>query len=91
MTYKPQPNAIPPWQDAPTLAWHLSISLHSVENWVAAGIIPPGRQRGGKVMWKWAEVDAWMMDGNPAVPGTRPGSIRDGVRREREADRRAGL
>lgn len=88
MAYKPAPGTIPPWQDAVTLAWHLSISLHSVENWVAAGIIPPGRQRGGKIMWKWSEVDAWMTDGSP---NARPGSIKDAVKREREADRHAGL
>lgn len=78
---------IPPWQDTPTLAWHLSISPNTVENWVNAGILPPPRKRGAKLMWKWSEVDAWMTDGGPDAPGTRPGSIADGVRREREADR----
>lgn len=82
-------NHIPPWQDAPTLAYNLSISLHTIENWVAARIIPPGRHRGGKVMWKWAEVDAWMTDGSPDVPGARPGSMKDAVKREREADQNA--
>lgn len=79
----------PPWQDRMTLAAHLCISPESVENWVRAGTIPPARMRSGKLMWKWSEVDAWMTEGNPEAPGSRPGSIKDAVKREREADARA--
>jgi predicted site-specific integrase-resolvase len=46
----------PPWQDSVTLAAHISVSVSTLENWVAAGIIPPPRKRGGKLMWKWSEV-----------------------------------
>ena len=47
----------PPWQDSVTLAAHISVSVSTLENWVAAGILPPPRKRGGKLMWKWSEVD----------------------------------
>jgi predicted site-specific integrase-resolvase len=47
----------PPWQDSVTLAAHISVSVSTLENWVTAGIIPPPRKRGGKLMWKWDEVD----------------------------------
>lgn len=79
----------PPWQDTVTLAAHLSVSPDTVENWVAAGTLPPPRQRGGKRMWKWAEVDAWMSDGaENSLPNDARGA-RDAVKREREADRGA--
>jgi predicted DNA-binding transcriptional regulator AlpA len=55
----------PPWQDTPTLAQHICVSASTIENWVAQGILPAPRKRGGKLMWKWAEVDAWLTDGNP--------------------------
>jgi predicted DNA-binding transcriptional regulator AlpA len=77
----------PPWQDTVTLAQHISVSAATVENWVSAGILPPPRRRGGKLMWKWSEVDAWLSGGKDA---DRPGSVTDAVKREREADRHAG-
>ena len=83
MTFKPQKGWIPAWMDAATLAANISVSVDTIPNWVAAGILPPGRQRGGKLMWKWSEVDAMLTDG-PAEKG----SVTDAVRREREADRR---
>lgn len=58
----------PPWQDAPTLAVHLSISVETIDNWVSKGIIPPARQRGGKRMWKWSEVDRAMAGEAAIVP-----------------------
>jgi hypothetical protein len=44
----------PPWLDTVTLAWHLCISTETIPNWVAAGILPPPRKRGGKLMWRAA-------------------------------------
>lgn len=82
------PHFIPPWQDTVTLAQHISVSAATVENWVAAGILPPPRRRGGKLMWKWAEVDAWLSEGNNAAISDAKGA-RDAVQREREADRHA--
>jgi hypothetical protein len=79
----------PPWQDTVTLARHISVSPSTVENWVAAGILPPPRKRGGKLMWKWSEVDARLSEGDNGLANDVTG-IRDAVRREREADRRTG-
>lgn len=79
----------PPWQDTMTLARHICVSPSTIENWVAAGILPPPRKRGGKLMWKWSEVDAWLSEGNNGTVGEAT-EIRDAVRREREADRAAG-
>jgi predicted DNA-binding transcriptional regulator AlpA len=47
----------PPWQHKETLAAHLSVSANTVVNWAAQGKLPPPRKIGGKVMWKWSEVD----------------------------------
>jgi predicted DNA-binding transcriptional regulator AlpA len=79
----------PPWQDTMTLAQHICVSPSTIENWVAAGILPPPRKRGGKLMWKWSEVDTCLSEGNNSSENEATG-IRDAVRREREADRAAG-
>jgi hypothetical protein len=79
----------PPWQDSVTLAAHISVSVSTLENWVSAGIIPPPRKRGGKLMWKWSEVDKQLSEGNNGIPNDATG-IRDAVRRERENETRAG-
>jgi hypothetical protein len=79
----------PPWQDTMTLAQHICVSPSTIENWVAAGILPPPRKRGGKLMWRWSEVDARLAEGDNGSLGEVTG-IRDAVRREREADRAAG-
>jgi hypothetical protein len=54
---------IPPWQDMATLCKHISCSADTVESWVADGILPPPRNRGGKLMWKWSEVDDYLTHG----------------------------
>jgi hypothetical protein len=79
----------PPWQDTKTLAQHICVSPSTIENWVAAGIIPPPRKRGGKLMWKWEEVDKQLSEGNNGIPTDATG-MRDAVRRERDADGAAG-
>lgn len=56
----------PPWQDAPTLCAHLCISEGTLDNWIRQGILPPARQRGGKRMWEWLEVDR-LMRGDPGI------------------------
>jgi predicted DNA-binding transcriptional regulator AlpA len=55
---------IPPWQDMATLCKHISCSPSTVENWVAEGILPPPRKRGGELMWKWSEVDDYLTHGS---------------------------
>lgn len=71
----------PPWQDKATLAAHLSISTDTVETWAATGIIPAGRMRGGKLMWKWKEVDDKLTLGEPGGnPDSQAERIRNGTR-----------
>jgi hypothetical protein len=71
----------PPWQDKETLAAHLSVSSNTVENWAAQGILPPPRKRGGKIMWKWSEVDERLTLGDVAgSPDSLAERIRNGTR-----------
>jgi predicted site-specific integrase-resolvase len=69
----------PPWQDTATLAAHLSVSPDTVKNWAEQGIIPAPRKRGGKLMWRWREVDAKLAAGNAGLDdlATR---VRNGTR-----------
>jgi ribosomal protein RSM22 (predicted rRNA methylase) len=69
----------PPWQDIATLCAHICVSPNTVDNWVAAGILPPPRKRGGKLMWKWAEVDAKLSEGATS-PDSEAERIRNGTR-----------
>lgn len=65
MTAKTHPDFIPPWQDMPTLCKHICCSDVTVTKWVAEGILPAPRKRGGKLMWKWSEVDERLTVGVP--------------------------
>jgi predicted site-specific integrase-resolvase len=71
---------IPPWQDMPTLCRHICITPTTVDTWVAQGILPPPRKRGGKLMWKWSEVDEKLTIGG-ASPDSTAERIRDATRR----------
>jgi hypothetical protein len=55
----------PPWQDKATLGEHISLSERGVDLWVQQGLLPPGRMRGGKLMWRWSEVDERLDRGKP--------------------------
>jgi predicted DNA-binding transcriptional regulator AlpA len=77
----------PPWMDTPTLAKHICTSASTIDNWVAQGILPPPRKRGGKLMWKWSEVDAWLSDGGPHSVVDQGASITEAVKRIREQGR----
>jgi predicted DNA-binding transcriptional regulator AlpA len=77
-------NYPPPWMDRITLAEHICVSDTTIDNWVAQGILPPARKRGGKLMWRWSEVDEWLTLGGPdkRVPGEdKAREIRDATRR----------
>lgn len=50
----------PPWQDVATLCAHICVSEGTLDNWIKSKDFPPARMRGGKRMWKWAEVEAWL-------------------------------
>ncbi|HTC04884.1 MAG TPA: hypothetical protein VK749_15885 [Xanthobacteraceae bacterium] len=56
---------VPKWVDKEVLAIVTSNSPDTIDNWAAQGIIPPPKKRGGKLMWKWPEVDAWLTGGRP--------------------------
>lgn len=71
---------IPPWQDTGTLAEHLSVSPDTVKNWAEQGIIPPPRRRGGKLLWKWAEVDRKLSQGDEASIDSLAERIRNATR-----------
>jgi hypothetical protein len=71
----------PPWQDIVTLAQHLCCSTNTIENWVGQGILPAPRKRGGKLMWKWDEVDRKLTVGaEGASPDQEAERIRNGAR-----------
>lgn len=73
----------PPWQDREVLGLCLVVHDDTIDNWVAQGILPPPRKRGGKLMWKWSEVDEWLTlgksGGTPDDPAER---IRNATRAE---------
>jgi len=71
----------PPWQDQVMLAQHLTISPSTVPLWVEQGIIPAPRERGGKLLWKWAEVDERLTTGKGNSPDHEAERIRDETRR----------
>lgn len=62
-----------------TLCAHICASPNTVDKWVSLGILPPPRKKGGKLMWRWAEVDAYLArEGTIDVEADR---IRDATRR----------
>lgn len=73
---------VPPWQDMATLCANICVSERTVDAWVAQSILPPPRKRGGKLMWKWAEVDEWLTNGQPGrSPDAKADEIRNATRR----------
>ena len=71
----------------PSISPGTSVSRHRQS--IIGGILPPPRKHGGKLMWKWSEVDDRLTTKhNDDIDAT---GMRDAVRREREADEsRAG-
>ena len=70
---------VPPWLDKATLAKCICASDTTIDIWVAQGILPPPRKRGGKLMWKWSEVDERLTVGG--APDSLAERIRDGSRK----------
>lgn len=58
----------PPWQDKATLCEHTCLSDRTVDAWVRLGLLPAPRLRGGKLMWKWSEVDRYLDQGGANAP-----------------------
>lgn len=81
---KPALSHIPPWQDTVTLAKNISVSPSTVDNWVSQGILPPPRNRGGKRLWKWEEVDDWLTNG-PSGLDAEAERIRNATRQAAES------
>lgn len=72
----------PPWQDKTTLCANICASERTVDAWVMEGILPPPRKRGGKLMWKWSEVDDYLTNGKPGQsPDAKADEIRNATRR----------
>lgn len=78
----------PPWMDSNTLCEHICISPATVDNWVKNGILPPPKKRGGKLMWKWLEVDRYLSERGEGSPDAEAERVRNGTKREAEG--RAG-
>lgn len=76
---------IPPWQDTPTLCKNICATPNTVTAWVSERILPPPRKRGGKLMWKWSEVDEWLTVGPPqGTSDPQADEIRNNVKRALE-------
>ena len=73
-------NYPPPWMDSTTLAEHICASPNTIDTWVLKGILPPPRKRGGKLMWKWIEVDEYLTNGGLS-PDAEAERIRENVKR----------
>ncbi len=87
MTAKPI-NYPPPWMDLATLCLHTCLSETTVKTWVIKGLLPPPVDRGGKLMWKWHEVDERLTAG-PDTPESQAERVTNATR-QRIAERRAG-
>ncbi len=75
--------------DMATLCAHTCLSPNTVDAWVAKGVLPAPRKRGGKLMWKWAEVDEKLTLGEVGgAPETEAERIKNATRRA--AENRAG-
>jgi predicted DNA-binding transcriptional regulator AlpA len=73
---------VPAWVDKATLCRETCLSERCVDNWVRDGRLPPARHRGGKLMWRWAEVDRYLDVGGPSVQNL---SVEDQVRQRARA------
>lgn len=58
---------IPAYLDTARLCIELCICERTVDAWVRQGILPAPRQRGGKRLWKWTEVESCLDEGAQGV------------------------
>src|SRR5215510_16204796 len=78
----------PPWMDMATLCAHICAVPNTVDAWVVKGILPPPRRRGGKLLWKWSEVDDRLTRGNDdASPDAAAERVRNDTRKALEESR----
>jgi len=78
----------PPWMDKATLCANICASDRTVDAWVEQGILPAPRKRGGKLMWRWAEVDERLTVGGSSSDDLAE-RIRDASRRAAAEDRQS--
>lgn len=52
----------PPYQDIATLGAHLCLSTDTIDKMVREGRLPPPKNRHGKRLWKWSEVEKYLDD-----------------------------
>jgi len=72
----------PPFQDLKTLAAHVSMSEHTIENLVKQGTFPaPRKNKCGKRLWVWKEVEAWLAAPDDDAPANELDRIREATRR----------
>lgn len=73
---------MPPWVDKAKLAWAICVADSTIDAWVGDGTLPPPRKRGGKLLWKWSEVDERLTVGKEAgaAPVSKAEEIRNGTR-----------
>lgn len=78
----------PLWMDLTTLCVNICASERTVDAWVAQGFLPAPRKVGGKLMWKWSEVDEYLTNGGASrSPDAKADEIRNGTRRAATAPR----
>ena len=76
----------PPWMDKATLCEHICAGDRTIDTWVATGVLPAPRKRGGKLMWRWSEVDAKLTLGKSGEgPDPEVEAVRNGTREELNA------
>lgn len=59
----------PPFQDRQTLTKHLCISETTIDDYVAAGLLPRPRKGKGTPLWEWADVVTFIRGWPVAGPG----------------------
>ena len=82
----------PAWLDKGALCRETCLSERTVDAWVKSGLLPPPRLRGGKLMWRWIEVDQYLVDGGPTKQDSAVSEqedIRAATERETKANVRA--
>ena len=71
----------PPFQDLRTLAQHVCMSEHTIENLVKAKLFPaPRKDKCGKRIWVWKEVEQYLSAPDDDA-ASRTGNIREATRR----------